>query len=768
MKTTPLLALLLSLPAAHAEWKPVEGKIMTKWAKELTPANAWDEYPRPQLQRENWTNLNGLWSYAFAPKDAEKPGEWAGEILVPFAPEAALSGVGKLLQPDQSLWYKRSVSAKKNEGRRVILHFEAVDYETTVWLNGKELGKHVGAHTPFSFDITPALKDGENQLLVRVHDATGGYQLVGKQKLDPGGIWYTRVSGIWQSVWMEEVNARAIEDLDFTSDIKTGTIGITAKLSGAAVAGEKLRVTASIKGGEAGKAEGTGALALKVSDPQLWSPEAPNLYDLKVELLDGSGKVLDTVKSYTALRQLAKKQDQNGNWRFTLNDKPIFHWGPLDQGWWPDGLLTPPSDEAMLYDIEYLKAAGFNMIRKHIKVEPRRYYYHCDRLGMLMWQDQVSMGYGPKTEPEGSNPPWTRLAPDPKDGEWPNAAHEQFVLEYKRMVDHLRDHPCIVVWSPFNEAWGQHRTMETGKMAVAYDKTRPVNIASGGNFWPVGDIADEHAYPDPAFPVGNKRFDDYVKVVGEFGGHGWPVKGHLWDATKENWGYGGLPQSLDEWKQRYTKSLEVLRGLRRQGIAAGVYTQTTDVEGEINGLLTYDRVEKVPASWLKPLHDKLLNTPDAPVYKTLLATSEEKAQDWKYTVEDPGQGWEGVHFEDKGWKQGRGGFGSRETPNTKVGTEWKGNDLWLRREFIVSARPQGQLMLRIFHDEDATVFLNGQEVAKLPGHTVDYTLVELDKSAAALLKPSGNVIAIHVKQTRGGQFIDAGLLDETVAGGRSE
>jgi hypothetical protein len=767
MRTTPLFALLLTLPPAHADWKPVEGHIMTKWAREVTPANAWDEYPRPLLRRENWTNLNGLWSYGFAAKDAAQPGEWAGEILVPFAPESALSGVGKQLEPNQSLWYKRSIAAKKTEGKRTILHFEAVDYDTTVWLNGKEIGKHVGAHTPFSFDITAALKDGDNELLVRVHDATSGFQLVGKQKLDPGGIWYTRVSGIWQSVWMEEVNARAIEDIDYACDIKKGTLSIATKLSGPPVAGEQFKVTISHKGKPLVETRGptaklNGSLPLTIQEPQLWSPDAPNLYDVKLELLDADAGVLDTVTSYTALRELGKTKDKNGNWRFTLNGKSIFHWGPLDQGWWPDGLLTPPSEEAMISDIDYLKAAGFNMIRKHIKVEPRRYYYHCDKVGMMMWQDQVSMGYGPKTEPTGSNPPWTRMAPNPTEGKWPDEAHEQFVTEYKRMVDHLKDQPCIVVWSPFNEAWGQHRTMEVGKMAVAYDKTRPINIASGGNFWPVGDIADEHAYPDPNFPLDDKRFDDYVKVVGEFGGHGWPVKGHLWDATKENWGYGGLPQSLDEWKSRYTKSISVLKGLRRQGISAGVYTQTTDVEGEINGLLTYDREEKVPASWLKPIHDSLLSTPDAAAYAPIVATSESQAQAWKYTTEKPGDGWEAAGFDDKGWKDGKGGFGTRDTPNTKVATEWSSPSIWLRREFNVAAAPKGKPVLRIYHDEDATVFLNGQEIAKLPGHSSGYVLIELDQKAAAALKTGKNLLAIEVKQTRGGQYIDAGIMDETV------
>ncbi len=760
MKTTPLLALLLALPAAHAEWKPAGNKIMTQWAKDVTPDNAWDEYPRPQLQRENWTRLNGLWNYTITPKDAAEPGAWAGEILVPFCPESALSGVGKQLGPDQALWYERSFVTKKNEGKRTLINFEAVDYECTVWLNGKELGKHVGAHTPFSFDATDALKDGGNTLRVKVLDATGGFQMLGKQKLDPEGIWYTRVSGIWQSVWMEEVNARYIESISYDCDIKTGTIIVKPKLVGPQAAGESMNVLVE-KNTAAGvvlpPAGNPIETPVQISNPELWSPDSPKLYKIRIVITSG-GKITDLVTSYTALRELGKAKDKNGNWRFTLNGKPIFHWGPLDQGWWPDGLLTPPSEEAMISDIDFLKAAGFNMIRKHIKVEPRRYYYHCDQVGMMMWQDQVSMGRGPQTEPKGSNPPWTRMEPNPQEGQWPDAAHEQFVTEYKRMVDHLRDEPCIVSWQPFNEAWGQHRTMDTGKMAADYDKTRAINIASGGNFWPVGDVADEHAYPDPAFPLGDKRFDDYIKVVGEFGGHGWPVKDHLWDNSKDNWGYGGLPQSLDEWKARYSKSIDVLCGLRRQGISAGVYTQTTDVEGEINGLRTYDRIDKVPPAWLKTLSDKLLATPDAAAYAPIAATSEQQAQEWKYTTEAPATGWEAPGFDDKAWKTGKAGFGTRETPNTKVATEWNTSSIWIRREFNATA-PKGKPVLKIFHDEDATVYLNGVQIAKLPGHNGSYALTDFDASA---LKTGKNVLAIEVKQTKGGQYIDAGIMDETI------
>jgi beta-galactosidase/beta-glucuronidase len=588
---------LVSTAGADPAWKPVPEKMMTTWGSELTPENAWREYPRPQLERPDWQNLNGLWDYAVTAIDMEKPAEWEGKILVPFAIESTLSGIGKLLTPKQALWYRRTVPLTPKAGHRSLLNFEAVDYQSTVWLNGHEVGKHIGGNTPFSFDVTDALKPDLNEIIVRIQDATGGSQLRGKQAITPKGIFYTRASGIWQTVWLEQVPARHIASIKLGTTVKPATITITPRLAGVSGTGEKVRVTASFKGKEIATAEGAGEVKINLPDPRLWSPAFPNLYDLTLELIDAQGVVSDTVKSYAGVREVGQKRDARGNWRFTLNGEEIFHWGPLDQGWWPDGLLTPPSDAAMRSDVDFLKQAGFNMIRKHIKVEPRRYYYHCDRVGMMLWQDQVSGGKGPE---------WTHLAPNPAEAEWSDEDHTQWMAELKAMMDELHNQPCIVVWTPFNERWGQHRTMEVGKWITAYDPSRMINIASGGNFFPVGNIADEHSYPNPNFPLDDKRFTDYIKVVGEFGGHGYPVQDHLWDPGKRNWGYGGLPKDKEEYLARYAKSVDLLADLKTKGISGGVYTQTTDVEGEINGLMTYDRkVLKIPAADLAELHQRL-------------------------------------------------------------------------------------------------------------------------------------------------------------------
>jgi len=587
------------LPPTELQTKPFVTDLITPWGEEVTAENAWTEYPRPQLKRDNWVNLNGQWQHAVtAESQTEKPSEWDGPILVPFPLESKLSGVQRSLTPNEALWYQRTFEMNPKAGTRQLLNFEAVDHRCEVFVNGESVGRHVGGHTPFTFDITEQVRSGNNELIVRVEDDTEGYQLRGKQVLNPRGIWYTRVSGIWQTVWLEEVPANYIDDLTIRTSAVEGTITVQPSVVGSG----EIEITISdgdrVVARRASSANDDGPLTLSIPDTKLWSPSSPMLYDLSVTLSSGDGR--DRVQSYAGIRDVGKVEDANGDWRFTLNGEVIFHWGPLDQGWWPDGLLTPPSDEAIGFEIKWLKEAGFNMIRKHIKVEPRRYYYHCDRLGMLVWQDQVSAG---------QNPPWTRLQPEPVDADWPADAHQQFMLELERMIDTLESHPSIVVWVPFNEAWGQHRTVEVGKWTQQRDPSRLVNIASGGNFWPVGDIVDAHSYPHPEFPWQQGqggRFDDLIKVMGEFGGHGYPIRDHLWDPDRRNWGYGGLPENEAEYKERYVTSLNKLNQLRQQGIAGGVYTQTTDVEGEINGLMTYDRkVIKIPAEELARLHERL-------------------------------------------------------------------------------------------------------------------------------------------------------------------
>ncbi|QXD22574.1 glycoside hydrolase family 2 [Opitutia bacterium ISCC 51] len=619
MKLRFLLLILAcaSLSSFASDWKPAENTMLTPWGEKVTPDNAWRDYPRPQMVRENWTNLNGLWKFAVTKNTAARPSEWESEILVPFALETPLSGVGRRLEPSEVIWYHHEFNLKAAPKDRLLLNFEGVDYKCMVWVNGEMVGDHIGGNLPFGFDITDAAKRGKNSIELRVVDGTDDpdlYQLRGKQKRNNSGIWYTPSSGIWATVWLEEVANTYIDRLEVLADMH-GQLKAKAHLDGADQ-DVQLKVTVSDDGKVVKKQDGfQNTVSLSIPNAKLWSPDSPNLYDLEFELFDKDGNLLDTVTSYTGLRSVGKAVDANGNWQFTLNGKKIFHWGPLDQGWWPGSFLNPPADEAIVWEMEYLKAAGFNMIRKHKKAEPRRYYYHADKIGMLVWQDQTSGGAGPNEWPkwkklrgdaddyEPRNERWWSSKDDALEADWPDWAHEQYMAELKSMIDLLYSHPSIVVWTTFNERWGQHRSTEVGEWTKAYDSSRHLNIASGGNFFPVTDIADEHDYPDPTFPLESPVYDDFIKVIGEFGGHGWPVEGHLWDTSFNNWGYGGLPQSIEEWMERYERTANFLGEFKKKGITAGVYTQTTDVEGELNGLITYDRkVMKMTPEQLAEIH----------------------------------------------------------------------------------------------------------------------------------------------------------------------
>jgi len=749
-----IVALVAVAPTASAQWKPAGDRIKTRWAATVTPENAWREYPRPQMVRTDWQNLNGLWDYTVRPRprggSSDAPTEWPGKILVPFCIESSLSGVGRLLQGHEELWYRRDVNVARGNDR-ALLHFEAVDYECTAWVNGRNVGTHKGGNTSFTFDITDAARDGRNELLVRVWDQTGGHQLQGKQVRRPGGIFYTRVSGIWQTVWLETVPSTYIKGLKIDTAHDPAVIKVKTMVGGDADRADRVRVAACWNDREVASQRGSpDQTVLRIKNAKLWSPGEPNLYELKVELLDGRRR-LDAVDSYAGIRTVGKRRDEAGHLRFTLNGREIFHLGPLDQGWWPDGLLSPASDEAILFDIEYLKEAGFNMIRNHIKVRPRRYYYHCDRLGMMVWQDQVSTRF--------KGPGWTRMRPNPKDGVWPEEAHKQFMAELKEMIDTLYNAPCIVVWVPFNEAWGQHNSMEVGKWTAQYDPSRLVNTASGGNFWPVGDIADHHSYPHPGFPLGDPRFKDYVKVVGEFGGHGFVVdKKHLWNPKAKAWGYGGLPKSREELMGRYRQSITRLKKLMQGGVAGGVYTQTSDIEAEVNGLLTYDReVPKLPAEFLAKLHAEVYDNVVRTVVGVALPAARANKTPARYTEQKPPADWMKPEFDDGAWKEGLPGFGTRRTPNAYVQTEWSSQNIWYRAEFDYDPG-KGTVMLSMSYDEDPTVYINGVLAAKIKGYTTGYELIDVLPGALEALKKGKNTLAVHNWNRAGGQYIDVSVV----------
>lgn len=589
-------------------WRPAGNKISTTWAGSLNPKSVHQEYPRPQLERTgNWVNLNGLWDYAIL-KQSEVLQNYQGKILVPFAVESSLSGVGKTVGKDSLLFYRKEFTIPKfMKGKEVLLHFGAVDWRATVAVNGKEVGVHEGGFDPFSFNITKYLnKSGNQTLTVKVWDPSDeGPQPRGKQVKKPHGIWYTPVTGIWQTVWLEAVHDTYIDHLKTTPDIDKKTVSITPFVNNT-VGFDEIRVTAfdgSVKIAEE-VLKNQKEVNLTIPDVKLWEPSHPFLYTLKVELLR-KGKSIDQVMSYFAMRKISMAKDEKGVQKMLLNNKFVFQYGPLDQGWWPDGLYTAPSDEALKFDIQKTKDMGFNMIRKHIKVEPARWYTHCDKMGILVWQDMPSGDLGNGWE--------MRLGTLDKGSDKNRTPESEatFKKEWNAIMDVLHNFPSIVVWVPFNEAWGQFKTREIAEWTKEKDPSRLVNTASGGNFHPVGDIIDLHNYPHPAMPDPAYFGKDYALVLGEFGGLGLPVKGHVWQ-DKDNWGYQSFKNEA-ELLQKYESFMVRMAELIDAGLSAAVYTQTTDVEIETNGLMTYDRkVIKVPVEQLKALHqmlyDKALKT----------------------------------------------------------------------------------------------------------------------------------------------------------------
>ena len=589
---------LLVTSSLFAQWQPAGDKIKTRWATEIDVNNVLPEYPRPIMERAEWQNLNGLWNYAIQPVGKQKPAGFEGEILVPFAIESSLSGVQKRVGRDNELWYQREFTVPtKWKNNKVLLHFGAVDWKADVWVNDVKVGQHTGGYTPFSFDITPALVSGKNSLVVKVWDSTDqGYQPRGKQVNKPEGIWYTPVTGIWQTVWMEPVPETYIEDLKITPNIDNNTLKIQALTN---IVSPAQKVEVKIKEGDkiVASSQAINNQPVEIIMPEnvkLWSPDSPYLYDVEVVLWNGS-KQLDKVESYAAMRKFSTHRDDKGIVRLQLNNKDLFQFGPLDQGWWPDGLYTAPTDEALAYDIIKTKDFGFNMIRKHVKVEPARWYTHCDRLGVIVWQDM----------PSGDKSPGWNMRDYYKGPESMRTAESEanYKKEWKEIMDYLYSYPSIGVWVPFNEAWGQFKTKEIVEWTKQHDPSRLVNPASGGNHYPVGDMLDLHQYPSPQLYLYDAQ---RPTVLGEYGGIGWANKEHLWEPNR-NWGYVQF-NSSKEVTDEYVKYAEELKQLIRQGFSAAVYTQTTDVEVEVNGLMTYDRkLVKIDEERVKKVNQEICN-----------------------------------------------------------------------------------------------------------------------------------------------------------------
>lgn len=734
MRLNVLAAVALAvLPALSfsQSWQPKQAKLMTPWAKDVNPDKVLPEYPRPQMQRAQWMNLNGLWQYQPGTAGETMPaGKLAQTILVPFPVESALSGV---MEQHDRLWYRRTFTVPANwKGQRLLLHFDAVDYEAEVWVNGKRQGLHTGGYDPFTYDITDAVTGaGPQEITVRVFDPTdkGGFPR-GKQTLHPQGIMYTSTTGIWQTVWLEPVPTAHIEDFRITPDIDRGVVKVSVNADANASGYE---VLVKVKDGTKAVQTVTGApnteIIVPVPHARLWSPDTPFLYNLDISLFKGN-KTSDVVNSYFGMRKISVG-DEDGYKKLYLNNKFLFQIGPLDQGFWPDGIYTAPTDAAIRNDIQKMKDYGFNMVRKHIKVEPYRWYYWADKLGLLVWQDMPSANsYTEHTPPVDT---------------------AAYASELTRLVKTHWNTPSIITWVVFNESQGQHNTAGLVNMVRQLDNSRLINQASGGSHFGVGDYLDIHSYPPPAVPSSKTQ----VLACGEYGGIGYIVPGHTW-ATGPTYIMMDNTNAYTQLYDDFATDLVVFKN--NNGLSAAVYTEITDVEVELNGLMTYDRVPKAPIEKFRASNHRIIH--DLLYMHTVLPTSLDHPRQWQYTTTQPSGDWYGTAFNDASWQSGPAGFGTEGTPGAHIKTEWNTHDIWLRQSFDLNQDnlDLDNLVLNLHHDDKAEVYINGVLAATAEGATSGYAIISMTTAGKQALKLHGkNVMAIHCHQDGGGQYIDAGL-----------
>lgn len=752
-----LFSVIIQLPVHAQKWEMKKARIMTPWSENIDPKNVLPEYPRPQMVRDNWVNLNGVWDFTKVSEMSYNPTQkYDQKILVPFAMESAISGVMNTdhMENRGKVFAYRTKFVVPNKMKKddILLHFGAVDWKCEVYINGKKVGAHTGGFDPFYFNITDAvnLKKKEQEITVFVQDFQEfGGQPHGKQKIGEKVIWYTPVTGIWQTVWLESVAKTYIEKLVIRPNIDNKTVNVKVLADNAK---SSTKATIKVYDGKTEVASITNVTvgnetAITIPEMKLWSPESPFLYDLKIELAD-NGKLVDKVDSYFGMRKISVDYF-NGKPTMFLNNKHYFHYGPLDQGYWPDGIYTAPTDEALKFDLIKTKEFGMNMSRKHIKVEPARWYYHCDKMGLLVWQDIPNPGFGEHGKIMG----------DGRD------LRDNFHDEMVRIIKTLENHPSVVMWTVYNESWGQPNEATSKRsldIAREADPTRLISIASGWNDYEYGDIKDTHWYPEPNVlpnPI-NKR----ASVCGEYGGITLIVDGHRW--------IGGSDMkytqvySSEELKDRFVNFTNQILSLQANGLSAAVYTQITDVEDEENGLITYDRkVVKVDEGQMAEIREAIhrnyshTSVPVMPVSQAGNIVSK-----WKYQMADKavsGEAWKERSFDDATWAEGVAGFGRGGLQGASENTKWNSSHIYLRKWYdfgSLKASDMGNLKMQIFHDEDCEVYINGILAAKLSGYTNRYTCVDINKEAKNSIKiGQPNLIAVKCINKEGNQFVDLGF-----------